>query len=103
MIYYPLSDNDVNVRKAVSHNVATSTDFYFERLSHISSYCRLCRVVARILKWVQRFRSKTRIVRDELSFIDLENARNSIVKIVQSSPHLSLNSASLKQLSPFVD
>ena len=50
-LYYPISDEDENVRKnAVCQAVNFSEDFYSTRLSHISTYTRLIRVVARILK-----------------------------------------------------
>ena len=68
-----------------------------------SDYSSLIRVVALCLKWVKTFRSKTRIARDVLSVSDLEDAKISVVRLVQVPLHLLLNSPLMQQHSPFVD
>ena len=103
-MYYPISEEDENVRKnAVCQAVSFSEDFYSTRLSHISTYTRLIRVVARIWKWASCFKSKARIARDDLSVSDLEEAKTRVVRLVQSPVHLLLNSPSIMQHSPMVD
>ena len=58
-LYYPIPEGDENVRKnVVSQAVKIEEIFYVDRLSHISSYSRLIRVVALCLNWVKKFRSK---------------------------------------------
>ena len=79
-LYYSISDDEENVRKnAVCQAVNFSEDFYSTRLSHISTYTRLIRVVARILKWASCFKSRTCIVPEVLSVPDLEDARLCVV------------------------
>ena len=54
-LYYPLPENDENVRKTVtSCAVMSSLNFFAEHFSHISSYSRLLRVVALCLNWEDR-------------------------------------------------
>ena len=92
-LYYPLSENDENVRKTVTTCAVTSSpNFFAEHLSHISSYSRLLRVVALCLNWVKSFRSKTRIVRDVLSVSDIDDAKVCVVRLVQAPLHSLLNS-----------
>ena len=75
-LYYPVPENDENVRKTVTTCAVTSSpNFYVEHFSHISSYSRLLRVVALCLNWVKKFRSQTRSARDVLSVSDLEDAK----------------------------
>ena len=70
-LYYPISDKDENVSKiAVCRAVNIDQDFYSKHLSHVPTYTRLFRVVARILKWAKCFKSKTRIGRDVMSVSD---------------------------------
>ena len=103
-LYYPLLENDENVRKVATTCVVTSSsNFYAERLSQFSDYSRLIRVVALCLKWVKSFRSKTRTARDLLSVSDLEEAKISVVRLVQVPLHSLLNSPLMQQHSPFVD
>ena len=103
-LYYPLSAGDENVRKNVVCNaVNVGENFYSESLSHISSYNRLLRVVAQILKWVECFKSKTCNLRDEMSVSDLNKAKVAIVKLVQVSLKSKLSSPSLQQFSPIID
>ena len=103
-LYYPLSEGDKNVRKNVVCNAVNVGEiFYSESLSHISSYNRLLRVVARILKWVQCFKLKTRNVRDEMPVSDLNKAKVGIVKLVQIPLKSKLSCPSLQQFSPLID
>ena len=101
-LYYPIPEGDENVRKnVVSHAVKVEENFYVERLSHISSYSRLFRVVAICLNWVKGFRSKIRSARDVLSVLDLEDAKIRVVRLVQTPLHSVL--PNLQQFSPYVD
>ena len=103
-LYYPLLENDENVRKIVTTCAVTSSpNFYVEHLSHISSYSRLIRVVALCLSWVKRFHSKTRIARDVLSVSDIDDAKVRVVRLVQAPLHSLLNSPLMQQHSPYVD
>ena len=103
-LYYPLPENDENVRKTVTTCAVTSSpNFFAEHLSHISSYSRLLRVVALCLNWVKSFRSKTRIARDVLSVSDIDDAKVCVVRLVQAPLHSLLNSPLMEQHSPYVD
>ena len=103
-LYYPLPENDENVRKTVTSCAVTSSpNFFVEHLSHISRYSRLLRVVALCLNWVKKFRSQTCIARDVLSVSDLEDAKIRVVRLVQVSLHSLLNSPLMQQHSPYVD
>ena len=64
-----------------------SEDFYSKHLSHISTYTRLIRVVARILKWPKCFKSKTCIALDVMSVSDFEISKLRVVKLIQSPLH----------------
>ena len=103
-LYYPLPENDENVRKTVTSCVVKSSpNFFVEHFSHISSYSRLLRVVALCLNWVKRFRSKTRIARDVLSVSDIEDSKICVVRLVQAPFHPLLNSPLMQQHSRFFD
>ena len=101
-LYYPIPLGDENIRKnVVSHAVKIEENFYVERFSHISSYCRLICVVALCLNWVKKFRSKICSARDVLSVSDLEDAKTRVVRLVQLPLHSVL--PNLQQFSPYVD
>ena len=72
-LYYPLSSGDENVRK-VALALKVDVDFYTDHLSHISGYIHLLRVVSRIRKWAQLFKSREKVfpkARDEFTVLFL--------------------------------
>ena len=73
--FLPISENDVNVRKITCHSVSVSKNFYSERFLHISSYSRLVKFVARILKWSRGRKSIGRNWSRDVKVSDLQAAK----------------------------
>ena len=104
-LYYPLCSGDENVRK-VALALKVDVDFYKDHLSHISGYIHLLRVISRIRKWAQLFKSREKVfpkARDEFTVLFLRETEMAIVGLVQKDLHPLLNTNHLLQFSPYID
>ena len=104
-MYFPLKSGDENVRK-VALALKVNVDFYKDRLSHISGYIHLLRVVSRIRKWAQLFKSREKVfpkARDEFTVLFLRETEMAIIRLVQKDLHPLLNTSHLLQFSPYID